>query len=197
MESKHCLAIAVSRTHESLFRRFAPYEHKAPSASTKLRQNALMLIINAFARSLLQEGTSRFMLSTLINWLVSTDQDEMHSMIVNINAEDNSETDPDVLIRYCFVRSTALLGDSCIPCHSSIYTEGGIVAAKAMAIAVEMALLCIIFPVDPVDCDSSSGFSDLSAIFRCGLKVYLMHTCALFILFYLCCLKCFVAAFPL
>lgn len=39
--------------------------------------------------------------------------------------------------------------------------------AKAMSLAHEMALLCVIFPVEPVECDSSSRFLDKSSMFRC------------------------------
>lgn len=48
----------------------------------------------------------------------------------------------------------------------SVFTEG-MAAAKAMSIAVEMAQLCIIFPTESVVFDSSFGFSDNSATFRC------------------------------
>ena len=120
VDSRHCLAVAVSRTHESLFRRFAPYERKRPSASASLRQSTLILMISAFSKSVLMEGTSTFMLSVLIDWFISAR--DVHSMISSIAEQDDPAADLTAVAEYYCVCIANCVGYSCISL-SAVYLQ--------------------------------------------------------------------------
>ncbi len=103
IESRHCLAIAVSRTHPSVFRRSVPFEPKPQSTSAISRHKVLTLIMNAFAKSARVEGFSKFSLGSLVNWLVSTSSDDMHSMIKNVFEQEDPDIDVDGVNRCDYV----------------------------------------------------------------------------------------------
>ncbi len=54
-----------------------------------LKQNSFLLLITAFARSVLSDGTTEFSLSILINWLAETNRDDLQDMLENVVEYDD------------------------------------------------------------------------------------------------------------
>ena len=88
-QSKNSLAIAVSRTHQPLLRQAVPFEPVAQAAAVILRQKSLVLLINAFARSVLSDGAQRFQLAILFDWITTTTSDQMLEMLENVVQDDD------------------------------------------------------------------------------------------------------------
>ncbi len=136
----------------------------------------MILLVNAFATSVLPEGESKFKLHDIVRWLSTSTSDEMRASLEILKDDANAET-----LQYAIDRCA----DSCtdLICFSQplfcSFSSEQMSEAKANALVQDMALLCIIFPLQHIDEDSESGisalFPDSSALFRCGSKIQRLY----------------------
>ncbi len=75
-----------------------PFEPVPQTAAVILKQQSYILLITAFARSVLSEGATEFSLSILINWLAEQSADNLQDML------DNVVQDDDPAIADCFLK---------------------------------------------------------------------------------------------
>ena len=169
-QTKNSLAIAVSRTHRPLLRQAVPFEPVAHAAAVILRQQSLVLLINAFSRSVLSDGAQKFELAVLIDWITTTTLDDMLEMMENVVQDD------DPAIVECFKKryhsvithtySQLKKMFSNLPTIFCSVIAGEMTRAKANALVQELSLLCIIFPFGEIASDEPVEFPRSSKMFR-------------------------------